>query len=149
MRFVIATSDYSGLGLAMRLEQEGHKAILAVQPPEQTHGAAVNSAFRRVGNNIVDKRPLAEVVAQRGRLRDWHWIWDGNHSVRENELLRGEGFHVFGGGLFPDLMEHDRDFAIRYCADYGLRAPRSHRFTTARDADAFLERRRRTAFVLK
>jgi phosphoribosylamine-glycine ligase len=82
-------------------------------------------------------------------LREWYWIWDGNHSVRENELLRREGFRVFGGGLFPDLMEHDRDFAIHYCADYGLHAPETRRFTDGRQAIAFLERRRRTAFVFK
>jgi phosphoribosylamine-glycine ligase len=150
MDFIIATSDFSGLGMAMRLEQEGHSAILAIpSPAAETETSAQTHHFQLVGNGLVDKRPLAEVLARRSELRQSYWIWDGNHSVRENELLRREGFRVFGGGLFPDLMEHDRDFALRYCASYGLNAPPSHRFTAARPAIAFLEHRCDTAFVFK
>src|SRR5437879_3798244 len=94
MRFVIATSDFSGLGMAVRLQDEGHSAVLAVQPPEPDPGIPGDAQFRLVGNNLVDKRPLAEVMATRNQLRECYWIWDGNHSVRENELLRSEGFHV-------------------------------------------------------
>jgi len=102
-----------------------------------------------VGQSIIDRRPLAELMARRSEFQDWYWIWDANHSVGQNELLRNEGFRVFGGGRFPDLMEHDRDFAIRYCAEYGLQAPETHRFTNAHRATAFLERRSDTAFVYK
>ena len=146
MKFIVATSDYSGLGLAMRLEEEGHRAMLAVQPPAPGTDAA---SFHRVGNSVVEKCPLADVLEARDGLRDWFWIWDGNHSVRENELLRSEGCSVFGGGIFPDLMEHDREFALRYCESYGLKAPESRRFSDTRRAIAFLERQRDRAFVFK
>jgi phosphoribosylamine-glycine ligase len=147
MEFIIATADYSGLGLAVRLIQEGHSAVLAVQPGSPEIGAS--QAFQAIGKNLIEKRPLADLLAWRSEYQNCYWIWDGNHSVRENELLRSEGFRVFGGGLFADLMEHDRDFAVHYCAQYGLFAPETRRFTDPRQAVAFLKRRRTTAFVLK
>ena len=36
MRFVIATADYSGLGFAVRIQEEGHDVVLATNPPEGT-----------------------------------------------------------------------------------------------------------------
>src|SRR5579862_907573 len=148
MNFIVVTQDYSGLGFAFRLQQEGHCVILAVQMPAGL-SAAQQKRFHLVGNGLANKQPLSELLARRNEMRDSYWIWDGNHSVQQNEILRAEGFRVFGGGLFPDLMEHDRGFAIRYCAGYGLQAPESRQFKSTAAAVAFLETKRRTAFVFK
>jgi len=99
MRFVIATADYSGLGFAVRLQDEGHEAILATNPPEPV--LADPEHLRRydlVGSNMVPKVRLPELMARRGDFQDAYWIWDHNHSVRENEELRATGFKVLGGG---------------------------------------------------
>lgn len=84
MRLIVATHHYAGLGVALRLQD-------------------------LVGQGLVTKAPLAELVHDRERLRDAYWIWDENHSTDVNEQLRRDGFTVFLGEPDCDTMEHDRD----------------------------------------
>lgn len=44
MQFVIATCDYSGLGFAVRIQDEGHDVILATNPAEDLALLAVLGA---------------------------------------------------------------------------------------------------------
>ena len=146
MRFVIATQHYAGLGFAHRLQREGHEVVLAVRPIADRRQAERHAL---VGDGIVPKRPLAEVVGDRSRYRDCLWIWDENHSADENELLRAEGYRVFGGGRYADRMEHDRDACLRFVERYGLHPPPSHSFDDAAAAIRHLEAHPDTAYVYK
>ena len=73
MRFVVPTAFYAGLGFAMRLQDEGHDVVLA---PRGIEDRRLASRYARIGDGIVQKRPLADVVRDRGRYRDALWIWD-------------------------------------------------------------------------
>lgn len=146
MNFVIATQHYAGLGFAHRLRREGHEVLLAVRPIADRRQAERHAL---VGNGIVPKRPIGEVVADRGRYRDWIWIWDENHSADENELLRAEGFRVFGGGRYADRMEHDREACLRFVEEYGLHPPPSYPFDHAAEAIHHLEAHPDVAYVYK
>ena len=95
MKFIVATKDYAGLGFAVRLQDEGHDVILATNPDH-----ASSRAYDLVGQGLVAKASLSSVIESRAQKRDWYWIWDFNHSVEQNELLRSEGFRVLGGGQF-------------------------------------------------
>src|SRR6185295_9640593 len=107
MRFVVATEDHSGLGFALRLLEEGNDVLLATNPSAaDREDPARLAAFERVGCGLVRKAPLADVLARRASFRDAVFLWDQNHSVAENELLRSEGFRVLGGGAWCDVMEH-------------------------------------------
>src|SRR4051812_21542978 len=103
MRFVVATRHFSGLGFALRLQEEGHDVLLA---PSGTADRRLEDNYSLVGTGLVPRRPLADVLRDRERWRDAIWIWDENHSVAENEQLRAEGYTVFGGGSYADTMEH-------------------------------------------
>jgi phosphoribosylamine-glycine ligase len=146
MRFVIATRHYAGLGMALRLKEEGHDVLIA---PAGSTDRRLDDRYRLVGNGLVAKQPLADVMRDRARWRDAFWIWDENHSVDENEQLRAEGFRVFGGGRYPDMMEHDREACLRFVGEYGLRPPPSTRFERADDARRLLEEHPDTAYVYK
>ncbi len=146
MRFVIATQHYAGLGFAIRLKAEGHDVLLAVRSIDDRR---LVDAHARVGDGLVPKRPLGDVLGDRESLRDAYWIWDENHSVEANEILRAEGFKVLGGSRYCDTMEHDRDACLARLAPYGLHAPPSHAFDRVDDARAFLEQNPDTAFVFK
>src|ERR1041385_2761784 len=128
MRFIVATSDYAGLGFAVRLQAEGHDVILATNP-DPTHIATPETWARyyRVGEGLVQKASLPQLVASRERYRDAYWIWDLNHSVGENETVRGEGFRVLGGGQHAYTMEHDRQACLEFVGKYGLASPPSVR----------------------
>ena len=146
MRFVVATLHFGGLGFALRLQDEGHEVLLA------TAGIAdrrLEDRYRLVGEGLVPRMPLAAAMAQRSGWRDAIWIWDENHSVAENELLRAEGFLVFGGGSYPDRMEHDREACLLLMGEHGLKPPPSFAFESSAEALTFLDEHRDTAFVYK
>ena len=107
------------------------------------------AAYERVGAGLVDKAPLSELLARRETLRDAYWIWDYNHSVEENELLRKEGFKVFGGGRHADTMEHDRAKCLELVERYDLQSPPARRFERPAEAIAFLNEHPDTAYVYK
>ena len=147
-KFIVATSDFVGLGFAVKLGREGHEVLLAYDPPADL-GEEESSRYRSVGEGMVAKRPLREVFAERERFRDWYWIWDFNHGVPVNEALRREGFRVFGGGAFADRMEHDRNGCLEFVSKYGLRSPRSEAFSDMAAAIRHCEENPDTAYVYK
>ena len=142
MQFVIVTKWLTGLGFAMRLQDEGHDVELAIVGIDDKRQQA---RYALVGDGLVAKRALADVMADRGSRRDAFFVWDENHSVDENECLRREGFKVFGGGSYADTMEHDRDACLDFVGRYGLEAPPSTAFTNSSTAIQFLEDHPRTA----
>src|SRR3954447_26862103 len=115
MKFVIATRDYAGLGFAIRLRDEGHQVILATNPSREDRADPERwSAYELVGRDLVDKATLTDVMSRRESMRDFVWLWDFNHSVEQNELLRSEGFSVFGGREHANCMEHDRAACLEF-----------------------------------
>jgi len=146
MRFVIATLHFAGLGMALRLQEEGHDVLVAHAGSSDRR---LEERYLLVGNGLVAKQPLGDAMRGRAGWRDAYWIWDENHSVGENEQLRAEGFHVFGGGRYPDTMEHDRDACLRFVGEHGLRPPPSTRFERTDEALRLLEERPDTAYVYK
>jgi phosphoribosylamine-glycine ligase len=150
MRFIIASSDYAGLGFAIRLGQEGHDVILATHPDPETLGnPEMRARYGRVGEGMVTKRALSSLLACRKDFRDAYWIWDLNHSVDENEILRAEGFRVLGGGRHAYTMEHDRKACLKFASQYGLEAPPSERFDDPAKAIEFCKLHPDTAYVYK
>lgn len=146
MRFVIATNHFAGLGFAIRLQEEHHDVVMAYSGIEDRRG---NDAYHQLGNGVVCKRSMREIMPDRERYRDAYWIWDENHSVEENDLLRREGFKVFGGGRYADSMEHDRDACLHFVAAYGLTPPPSVAFDDASAAIKFVESHPHVAYVYK
>src|SRR6476469_2026589 len=136
MRFVVATQYFTGLGFALRLQDEGHDVTVAYAGIDDRRTVG---CYDLVGNGLVRKLPLRDVMDDRHRYQAAYWIWDENHSVAENELLRREGFKVFGGGEYADRMEHDRDACLAFVAKYGLEPPPSFSFDAAAPAVQWLE----------
>lgn len=150
MKFCIVTQDYSGLGWALRLKDEGHKVLIAYQPKEKdSQDKEVMKSYLNVGNGLVQKFPLKKIFEKRDKMRDWYWVWDGNHNVEENEALRKEKFKVFGGGKWADTMEHDRNACLKFANKYGLKSPPSFPFTDTKTAIGFAEANEETAYVYK
>ncbi|MDB4888224.1 MAG: hypothetical protein JWL61_79 [Gemmatimonadetes bacterium] len=146
MRFVVATRHFAGLGFALRLQEEGHEVVVAFAG---TDDRRLEENYALVGNGMVAKQPLADVVRDRESWRDAVWLWDENHSVDANELLRSEGFRVFLGGRYADTMEHDRDACLTLVGAYGLQPPLSRPFSDKALALAFLEENASTAYAYK
>jgi phosphoribosylamine--glycine ligase len=149
MRFIVATRDYSGLGFAIRLQDEGHDVVLATNPADMDQAPERLAKYNRVGEGMVRKEPLSSLFDKRSQYRDAYWIWDHNHSVEENEAIRAEGFKVLGGGRYANTMEHDRSACLQYVRSYGLLSPPSQRFEDTKAAIQFCKQHSRTAYVYK
>lgn len=149
MRFIVTTRDYSGLGFAIRLQDEGHDVLLATNAPEADGTSDRLAAYNRVGEGMLCKKALSSVFEKRREYRDAYWIWDHNHSVEENETIRAEGFKVLGGGGYANTMEHDRSACIEHARSYGLLSPPTHRFADTAPAIEFCKQHSRTAYVYK
>jgi phosphoribosylamine-glycine ligase len=146
MRFVVATLHYAGLGFALRLQDEGHDVVLAFAG---TTDRRLEDNYALVGNGMIAKQSLDEVVRNREAWRDAIWVWDENHSVDANEMLRAEGFRVLLGGRYADTMEHDREACLELVGAYGLQPPPSFPFDDSAPAVAFLEAHPDIAYVYK
>ncbi len=150
MRFIVVTQDYAGLGFAVRLQDEGHDVLLATNPnPDEVSNPEICRRYQHVGEGMVPKAMLGELIEQRSAWKDAYWIWDLNHSVPENELLRSEGFRVLSGGEHANTMEHDRRACLDFVQRYGLEAPPSFEFDNPRDAVEFCSEHPETSYVYK
>jgi phosphoribosylamine-glycine ligase len=98
---------------------------------------------------MVDAKPLAEVMRNREKYRDWHFVWDGNHNTEEGEKLRDDGFKVFGGSQFTYDLENDREYGTEFAESCGLIAPDTHEFKDYREGVKFLEANEDKAYVVK
>ena len=78
MQFVVVTKWFTGLGFAMRLQVEGHDVELAIAGIDDQRQQA---RYALVGNGLVPKRTLAEVMAQRAAMRGSTWAMRATSSV--------------------------------------------------------------------
>jgi len=150
VKFVIASEDLAGLGFATRIEEEGNDVLLAVDPARRVlEDPRCLAAYRAVGDGMVRKECLGALLERRETLRDAYWVWDGNHSVEENELLRREGFRVLGGGRYAYSMEHDRAACLEFVSRHGLQSPPSFAFDDAAGAIELCRSTPDVAYVFK
>jgi len=80
---------------------------------------------------------VQQLLKRRSEFKDAYWVWDLNHSVDENEVLRREGFRVLGGGAHAYTMEHDRKACLDFVGRYGLETPPSFSFDSPGEAMKF------------
>src|SRR5712691_9167962 len=93
-QIVVVTQDYSGLGLAMLCLDAGYDVLVAYHMKE---GEEKVSEFDMVGENMVDKIPLSDLMEERKNYKNAYFIWDQNFAFKEADKLRAEGFKVMGG----------------------------------------------------
>ena len=74
-KFVIVSQDWSGLGFAKRLQDEGFEILCASQPKENEDRL---DEFELVGEGMINKIPFQELWKDRNKYRDYIWLWDGN-----------------------------------------------------------------------
>lgn len=148
-RFVVVTKDFSGLGFATKLAEQGEDVVMAYRF-EDNEGQKMPASAKLLGNGLVEKIELDEIWKRRAHYRDAHWHFDQNHFWKEGEALRKEGFpNVWGGSKLMFDMENDRDFGVRLVEQAGLSAPETFEFTIPEEGLAFLDQNEDRAYVFK
>ena len=107
-KFCIVTKDYSGLGFALLNTKD--EVIIAHNPDMEKFKDDPEEfkMYQTIGEGMVERFDLKDVMENRNTMRDYYFIFDGNHSEKESELLRKEGFKVALGGKLSYKMENDR-----------------------------------------
>lgn len=145
-KFIVVTQDFSGLGFAKRLTEEGNDVLVAIIPKEDEDNEEL---LMRVGDGIVEKQEISKVIKNRLNYKDAYWIWDQNHNFEYADQLRKEGFKVFGGQELAYKMEHDRKFGNDIIKKAGLDTLPTHEFSDIQSGLDFLDANEDKAFVFK
>lgn len=153
-KFILVTDNFSGLGFCFDERNKNDDIIIARNPNmDKFKDDEEFEKYNLIGQGMKgDKKwvfDLADVMKHRQKFKEWYWIWDGNHSVEENELLRKEGFNVGLGGELAFKMENDRMFGIQTAEDAGIESPLWEKFQTAEEGVKFLNDYPEWAFACK
>jgi phosphoribosylamine--glycine ligase len=145
-QFVIVTKDYSGLGWAKKLMEEGETVTLAGENPEDK--PEFKKLYDMVAKDWIPRMDLSEAM---GKLQtdSTYWIFAENNFTEEAEMLRKKGQRVFGTSTLSEKLEHDRNYAVQIAEEAGLSSPPTHEFTSKAEGVAFLDANPDKAYVFK
>lgn len=146
IKWIVVTPDFSGLGWAKMISDEGQEVILATRPKDEEDNL---DAFETVGDGIADKMDFDDVMKNREDYKDYGFIFDGNHNSEDADKLRAEGFTVIGGHKFTDWLEHNREYGLSIVEKAGLATPPSFEFKDVKKGIDFLEKNEEKSYVFK
>lgn len=144
--FIIVTRDFSGLGWAKKLQDEGNDVIMAFKLKDDDDKA---KEAKKVGKGIVEVMELDHLFAERKNYKDSYWIFDMNIHMEYAKKLSDEGYKVLGGQEISERMENERNFASDLMNKYGIKSPTTMEFTSPDEGLKFLENNPDTAYVFK
>jgi len=147
--YIIAGEDYSGLGWAKRLMEEGYEVIYAYKPFEaEGSDKHEKERFMLNGSGLVEKLPI-NVALKRYANDDATWVFDSNHLSDVSETLREAGCRVFGASALSHTMEHDRAAAIEAAKEGGLGIPDMIECKTVQEGLKYIQAHEDCAYVFK
>lgn len=145
-QFVIVTKDYSGLGWAKKLQEEGETVTLAGENPEEKPDA--KKEYDQVAQDWIPRMDLSEAM-HKLQTDSTYWIFAENSFTEEADKLRKQGQKVFGTSALSERLEHDRNYAVEIAEEAGLPSPPTHEFANKAEGVAFLESHPDKAYVFK
>lgn len=120
MGFLIISEGGDGLGLATRLQDEGHPVSMFIK----------DGVLSCRGENLVPKGERVEFQPV--------MVADCTGSGIILDQYRDSGVPTFGGSSFADRLETDRKFASSIFRECKIRQPKSRKFSSFQDAKAFI-----------
>lgn len=145
-QWVVVTKDFSGLGWAKKLQEEGERVTVAHQCPETE--AKDKKLYANVGKGWLNTLPLSEAIRTL-RTDTTYWVFAENNFPEEADKLRAQGQKVFGTSKQTSQLEHDRQFAVDVAAECGLESPATHEFSSRQEGLSFLDENPDKAYVFK
>lgn len=145
-QFVVVTKDYSGLGWAKKLMEEGETVTLAGENPEDK--PEDKKMYEMVAKDWIPRMDLSEAISKL-QTDSTYWIFAENNFTEEAEMLRAKGQKVFGTSTLSEKLEHDRNYAVEIAEQSGLSSPPTHEFKTKDEGVSFLDENADKAYVFK
>ena len=129
--FFIISEGGDGLGLAIRLKEEGHKVSIQIK----------DSKLEDRGENLIEKDTLAGFNPI--------LLADCTNSGALLDAYREAGGYTFGGSQIADKLEGDRGFASQVFSEAGIQEPDSASFKSWEEGEAFANEHEDTRLVFK
>ena len=149
-QYILVTCDFAGLGFAKQeIDRNDSPVIIAYKPKDGYEDKDMKDSYKKCAEGICETFELDKLLENRDEYKDWIWVWDGNHNVDENELLKSEGYKVIFGGEFCYQLENDREYGLKFAEECGLISPESFEFSSVDDGVRFLEEHAEENFVFK
>ena len=145
-QWVIVTKDFSGLGWAKKLLEEGETVTIA--SIEDEDDAETKKQRAMVGQGWVEVIELKKAVSTLSS-DNTYWVFSENNYPEEADKLRAAGQKVFGTSALTDKMEHDRNYGVEVANEAGLDSPPTHEFKSLDEGIAFIEANPDKAYVFK
>jgi phosphoribosylamine-glycine ligase len=147
-QFVVVTSDFSGLGWAKKLQEEGETVTLAVKYDEEDD-PKLKKMMKMVGEGWLEVVELSKAVNTL-QSDNTYWIFAQNCFVEEAKQLLKANQKMFPPSIeLCEKMEHDRQYAVEIAEEAGLPSPPTHEFTTREEGLAHLDSNTHKAYVFK
>lgn len=133
--FILLTEDNSGLPIALKLEDEGHKVLYACKPktddkhPERTLKIGDGLLQNKVSWNELTNKPPKDAII----------IFDMNHHPELADKYRNLGYTVLGSGSFAYELEENRKYGLELMNQAGILTPNTYGFKNVNEALKFLE----------
>jgi phosphoribosylamine---glycine ligase len=126
MKFLLLSGAGDGLGLALRLKDEGNE--VAVWIKNNLARDDFDGLLKKLTNwnSFLDKETIV--------------VFDSTSGGKTADRLRSKGNLVFGGSSFADLLEHDRGTAFGIMEEVGIKVPYSETFTSFEEAKAYVKK---------
>lgn len=137
-KFLFLTDHGDGLGLAFKLKDGGHEV-----------GVHIRASRSRLNfQNLLLKFD--------SRLQWEKWIdktttivFDSNGGGPLADRLRMQGYPVFGGSVFADTLELDRDAGFEYMKQVGIKLPKTEGFFSWEEGKAYAKSHSDIKWVFK
>ena len=146
-QFVVVTKDFSGLGWAKKLHEEGENVTLAHKCNETE--AKDKKLYHQVGVDWMDSIMTLEEAMKKLQTPTTYWVFAENAFPEQADELRAAGQRVFGTSALSEKMEHDRNYAVGVAEDSGLESPTTHEFSTREEGLALMDENPDKAYVFK
>jgi phosphoribosylamine--glycine ligase len=132
-KFLFLSSTGDGLGLALRLKDNGHQ-VAAWMRDKRT---------KQNYDGILEKPRRWETAL----TKDTIVVFDSSGGGRTGDRLRASGYSVFMGSVFADALELERDVAFEYMNQVGIKVPATETFHDWEDGRVYAKKEgKRLAF---
>jgi len=124
-KFLMISGGGDGLGLALRLKQEGHTvAVWIREGPSKSNYDGLLSKPRRWG----DALDAGTII-----------MFDSSGGGHTADRLKAGGNFVFAGSTFADQLELDRPAALDFMSQAGIKTPESKTFRNWEKAKEYVK----------
>src|SRR5260221_4210886 len=123
--FLLISGGGDGLGLGLRLKQEGHEVSVWIRegPSKSNYDGLLNKPQRW------DQVLKPDTIV----------LFDSSGGGRTADRLKARGHFVFAGSTFADQLELDRPVALDFMSQAGIKTPNSKTFRSWEKAKAYVK----------